>query len=212
VDINGTHTGQPNHYSGLVFNNSNMTTGRQTGNGKVRITRIDDPNLVANITLSNDYFNGSTSYAQGGQLENTFTIKFDARPTTTTNIPTQGTYAYYSLGVKSYNYAVTDVHGGYLPVAGMGISVGTNGVVIIAHSDGYYYTLLDYPASLTTDHSYKVVVNNKVPSLYIDGTLVKTGVTPVNCGTLISRPSVGAGGYGNYVGYANNFRFYNAIR
>lgn len=212
VDSSGNHTGQANHYSGLIFNNADMVAGRQAGDGKARITRLGDPNLIANITLSNDYFNGSTSYSQPGQLENTFTIKFDARPTTTTNMPTQGTYAYYSSGVKSYNYAVTDVHGGNLPVAGMGISVGTNGVVIIAHSDNYYYTLLDYPASLTVDHSYKVVVNNKIPSLYIDGTLVKTGVTPVNCGTLIARPSAGSGGYGNYIGYANNFRFYNAIR
>lgn len=213
VNISGVHTGQPNHYSGLVFINGFMSNGSNTGNGKAKITRIrttgTNPNLVANITLSNEYFNGSTSYSQAGQMENNFTITFDATPTTTTNMPNQGEYAYYSSGVKTYNYVVTDIHGGNLPVAGMGISLGTNGIVMIAHSDNYYYTLLSYPANLSAKHAYKVVVNNKIPSLYVDGTLVRTGVTPVNCSTLISRPSVGAGGYGNYVGYANNFNFYN---
>jgi hypothetical protein len=201
--------------SGYKFRvaNSLMQTGVNNGNGKIKITYLTsatpNSNLVANFTLSNEYFNGSTSYSKPGEISNNFTITFDATPTTTTAMPTQGTYAYYSAGVKTYNYVITDIHGGSLPTAGMGISLGTNGVVMIAHSDNYYYTLLSYPEAITAKHNYKVVVNNKIPYLYIDDVLVKTGVTPVNCTSLITRPSVGVGGYGSYVGYANNINFYN---
>ncbi len=40
VNISGALTGQPNHYSGIVFTNASMQTGISSGNGKVKITPI----------------------------------------------------------------------------------------------------------------------------------------------------------------------------
>lgn len=39
VDASGRLTGQPNHYSGLIFKNAGMETGKWSGNGKIRIER-----------------------------------------------------------------------------------------------------------------------------------------------------------------------------
>lgn len=41
VNANGVHTGQPNHYSGLVFVNGTMTVGGNDGNGKAKITLLE---------------------------------------------------------------------------------------------------------------------------------------------------------------------------
>lgn len=38
VNVSGTHTGQPNHFSGFIFTNNVMQAGARTGNGTVKIT------------------------------------------------------------------------------------------------------------------------------------------------------------------------------
>jgi hypothetical protein len=52
VDITGTPTGQPNHYSGFVFTDVVMTAGEREGHGKIVITQIFDSwgiKMVTNI-------------------------------------------------------------------------------------------------------------------------------------------------------------------
>jgi uncharacterized protein (TIGR02145 family) len=39
VNVSGTHTGQPNHYSGLIFENAGMASNTRIGDGLVIITR-----------------------------------------------------------------------------------------------------------------------------------------------------------------------------
>lgn len=39
VDVSGNLTGQPNHYSGLIFREAGMRSGEWSGNGKIRIER-----------------------------------------------------------------------------------------------------------------------------------------------------------------------------
>lgn len=41
VDPSGMHTGQPNHYSGLVFTETRMETGVRNGHGYARITQLN---------------------------------------------------------------------------------------------------------------------------------------------------------------------------
>lgn len=38
VDASGAHTGQPNHYSGFIFSNPQMTSGVWSNNGQIKIT------------------------------------------------------------------------------------------------------------------------------------------------------------------------------
>ena len=42
IGQNGVHTGQPNHYSGLIFRNPKLENGIQAGNGKIVITVLEN--------------------------------------------------------------------------------------------------------------------------------------------------------------------------
>lgn len=46
IDKNGMHTNQPNHFSNLIFKDTNMETGINNGNGKVKITILQITNKV----------------------------------------------------------------------------------------------------------------------------------------------------------------------
>jgi hypothetical protein len=53
IDKEGNHTGQPNHYSGLVFTECEMKSGVHTGHGLVRITLNYDPDTQTDDTEQN---------------------------------------------------------------------------------------------------------------------------------------------------------------
>ena len=56
-------------------------------------------------------------------------------------------------------------------------------------------------------------MKNNVPYLYIDGTLIASGIEPVsNIITLATYSTIGTGSYGSYKGWANNFVIYNTAR
>ena len=62
----------------------------------------------------------------------------------------------------------------------------------------------------------KFVVKNNVPYLYINDSLVATGVSPSstpsgNITTLATNGCVGSGAYGSYKGTANNIVLYNCF-
>jgi len=48
------HTGQPNHYSGLVFTDTKMMTGEHDGNGMIRITYLSGINNLPSFKQSSD--------------------------------------------------------------------------------------------------------------------------------------------------------------
>ena len=61
--------------------------------------------------------------------------------------------------------------------AGAGISMGTNGISFYEHAPSYMPALLVYSAALSKPLVLLMEYNNKTPKLYINGTLVKTGLT-----------------------------------
>ncbi|MHB9008112.1 MAG: LamG domain-containing protein [Limisphaerales bacterium] len=56
--------------------------------------------------------------------------------------------------------------------AGVGLMLGTDGVGIIAHSDGYAPMPVEYRSNLNGWHHFVVSYDRKRPSLYVDGVLV----------------------------------------
>ncbi len=175
---------------------------------------IVDSTLVGKFYLTSvqEVFNGNTSYIATGEVSNNYTIQFKAYPSDTIGILTENTSDTSQTSIK-HRFVIFDVHGGAVPNVGLGVSLGTNGLAIIAHSDGYYHVLLTYYADLNAWNNYKIVVQNRVPSLYVNGVLVKTGYPPLPVYTKIfSRINVGKGSYGNYIGKANYFEFYNVIK
>lgn len=61
-------------------------------------------------------------------------------------------------------------------IAGVGISVGNNGLSVYEHSQDYMPALLTHEFSLSDWKHIAVVYRQGRPSLYIDGVLVKTGI------------------------------------
>jgi len=177
-------------------------------------TTLIDPSIVAKFTLTTaqQVFNGSTAYSTAGQVSNNYTIEFDAQPSDTIDVLTENNTSSTQINYK-HRFIVLETFTSGAPTAGIGISLGTNGLTIIAHSAGYYHVLLTYYTNLNAWNHYKIVVQNRVPRLYINGTLIKTGYAPLSSYTTVfSQFVIGMGSYGNFIGTANNFVFYNVVK
>ncbi|MDF2866404.1 MAG: hypothetical protein K0R72_1222 [Clostridia bacterium] len=177
-------------------------------------TTLVDASIVAKFTLTaaQEIFNGSTSYYTAGEVSNNYTIEFDAQPSDTIDVFSENNTLIGHTGYK-HRFIILESHGGGVPNAGLGVDLGTNGIVLVAHSNGYYHSLLTYYSNLNAWNHYKIVVENKIPRLYINGALIKTGYPPLSSYTkLYTLFSIGTGAYGNYIGRANNFVFYNTVK
>ncbi len=155
-------------------------------------------------------FNGvgdSVAFRDAGlsKVADTFTISFWADPTATradtpqANIGISGIAGQrYALGPQQYSAA----SGG----AGVGVSVGTNGVSVFELADSYLPSPLVYNHPLTGWNNIVVVYRNKQPSLYINGALVKTGLKSHK--TVHPDFDLGGSEYGWYQGNLDDVRVY----
>jgi len=203
------HNGEYGEYLTNIYFFDNL--GNSTGIAITAVT-LADATIAAKFTLSaaQEIFNGSTSYSTGGEVSNNYTIEFDAQPSDTIDVLSENTH---TLTYIKHRFIIYEAHGAGVPNAGLGVSLGTNGLTIIAHSSSYYHVLLAYYTNLNAWNHYKIVVENKVPRLYVNGTLVKNGYPPLSSYTKIySVFSVGNGFYYNFIGRANNFVFYNVVK
>jgi hypothetical protein len=134
-------------------------------------------------------------------IVDTFSLSFWAKPGKTIDLTTERTSGVY--GVTGENYALYPQNSNYiLPTnshAGMGVSVGTNGIGVFEHTGGYLPALLFYPVSITDWVHITVVYNNKQPSLYVNGKFIKTGLTSTKI-VHLSVTYIGASPYGKYLG------------
>lgn len=151
---------------------------------------------------------------------NNFVIEFKAKPEAATEMPTEGSMALVpTAGLKKYNYLIPEINGGSGDRAGLGVSVGINGVTIILHANNYYYSVLSYDGPIIKYSDFKIVVKNMVPTLYIDGLKVSDGIAPpVKSGVspktfVFCESRVGKGFIEDqyYIGKAKDIKFYNII-
>jgi hypothetical protein len=205
------HNGEYGDYLTHLYFYDNLGNGVGMG---LNITTLVDPSIAAKFTLTaaQEIFNGSTSYYAPGEVSNNYTIEFDAQPSDTIDVLSENNYSSTQISNK-HRFIVLESHGGGVPNAGLGISLGTNGLTVIAHSAGYYHVLIAYYTNLNAWNHYKLVVQNTVPRLYVNGVLVRNGYAPLSSYTkLYSLFSIGTGSYGNFIGRANNFVFYNVAK
>ncbi|MBU0752484.1 MAG: LamG domain-containing protein [Gammaproteobacteria bacterium] len=153
-------------------------------------------------------------------IANDFTIAFWANPSVTHQIDAQATTG--TGGVSGQRYALYPAQGtttwgaGH---AGAGISVGTNGVSVYEHAASYMPALLSWTGAVSGWTHVAVVYQARQPRLYINGSLVATGLTstyanvhPGLRGT--GDPSdndggAGGGRWGWYSGGLDEFRIYD---
>jgi hypothetical protein len=155
-------------------------------------------------------FNGLNNYVTNPtpailSVSNSYTMEFWARPTAARATTPEDTTGFPGTG--SQRYAIFPNNGG--SKAGAGVSVGTNGVSVFEHGDTYLPSLLVYDAPILDWTHVAVVYIDKQPRLYLNGTLVRTGLTS----TRNSYPSTCLGedghGYGFYAGLLDEVTIYN---
>ena len=92
--------------------------------------------------------------------------------------------------------------------AGVGLSVGTNGISVYEHAQGYLPALLVWERGLSGFTHIAVVYENNQPKLYVDGSLKKTGLKS----TKVVHPlvkKIGGMDYGHFKGAIDDVRIYN---
>jgi YD repeat-containing protein len=138
-------------------------------------------------------------------IANNFTVSFWAYPRTTHQIDAEGTTGWD--GTAGQRYAIEPRYHPD-PDAGAGISVGTNGVSVYEHSYGYMPAVLVHQATLTGWTHVTVVYQNKQPRLYLNGVLVRTGLTSPRANVRLN-PNIGGMVYGYFDGRLDDVRIYS---
>ncbi len=123
--------------------------------------------------------------AQSGKwfpaITNNFTIEFWVNPQGVRQWQAESNATNNINGLYGQQYVIMPEWGGVagLNRAGMGVSVGTNGVSVYEHADNYMPPMLvwESPAPLTGWHHVAIVYDNKQPKLYIDGVWKHDGAT-----------------------------------
>ena len=155
-------------------------------------------------------FDGVSGYITNGMpgltnILNSYTMEFWAWPMASRASTPEGTAGI--TGASNQRYAIFPDCGA-TGLAGAGVSVGTNGVSIFERAPAYLCSLLVYDAPIVGWTHIAVVFENRQPTLYVNGALVRTGLTSGPA----PYPSTGLGetglGYGYYAGLLDEVSIY----
>jgi len=171
--------------------------------------------MIRNIHLS---FQENNQIVTKDQLfpniKNTFTIEFWAKPEKAHTIGKESRTGISALSKQQF--AIVPVFGAYLSgdasQAGVGVSVGTNGVSIYEHTINHLPTPLVYESPLNGWHHIAVVYNNKQPTLFINGQIAKTGLTSEKTTIVPSGIFGGDSSLGYYNGCLKDIRIWSVAR
>jgi len=146
---------------------------------------------------------------EGRVLENTFTWEFWARPTATTPECPES---------QEGNCSVIQQAVAILPLpspagsdeAGVGVIVGTNAVCVFEHAGFHLPCLLRHDATLNDWTHIAVVMENRVPRLYLNGQLARVGLASPRAHAFARWDAIGAGfNLGSYRGDLDEVSLYN---
>ncbi|WP_216828249.1 LamG-like jellyroll fold domain-containing protein [Alkalihalobacterium elongatum] len=142
------------------------------------------------------------------EVSNTFTIEFWAQPSARQDMEkkesTSGTGA-----INGQRFVIGPGNAMEKTAAGVGVSVGTNGVIVCEHSVNYLPPILVYKRNISEWTHVAIVYRNKTPSLYINGKLVKNGLTSKKVNIYPSGSIGGHNPYGHYEGLLKDVRIWN---
>jgi hypothetical protein len=99
--------------------------------------------------------------------------------------------------------------------AGAGLSIGTNGISVFEHASNYLPSLLVYSNAIPGWTHVALVYSNREPRLYVNGALVRIGLTSTK---MFVHPSANLGGsiqgltYGNFQGQLDEVRIWTGVR
>ncbi|MES2960951.1 MAG: hypothetical protein V4694_01040 [Pseudomonadota bacterium] len=160
--------------------------------------------------------NYGTSLTGVPETANNFTIFVVAKPNATDSLETESTTG--TVGTANKKYLLFPEQGAVTypatSAAGAGIAMGTNGITVYEHTASYVPPVLVYATTATNPTIVEVDYTDKVPSLYINGSVVRT---TAQSPTSYVFPTFNIGGsssyssYGFYSGYIAEIIIYNRV-
>jgi hypothetical protein len=184
-----------------VKNSIAYDTGGQNNNGI-----ISGATLTTGIISNALQFDGvddkvTFSYSKP---ENNFTLEAWVKPTEPHQIDTQSNSGTAGTAGQKYIFGANQEGAN----GGIGVSVGTNGISVYEHGDGYMPALAVYNGAIGTDWVHiVVVVENQTPKIYLNGQLVRTGVKSTRPKS-IAPTILGYGPYGAFKGNIDEVALY----
>ena len=137
-----------------------------------------------------------------------FTIEVWCRPTSTIAIASESTSGLGALSGQKFIVGPT-LPPNYATASGAGLSIGTNGLSVVEHSDTYIPSLLSYNTTISSFTQIVITYTNKQPRAYINGNLVRTGLTSLKGSVYLMLGSIGGMYYGYFAGGLANIKYYN---
>ncbi len=221
-------------YHVTVINIQSLTNITITPSGATTFCAGDSVVLQAPALLTQP--NNALSFSGTGKYVNTsnnrpafndnFTFECWVNPVSTITIAPEATSG--TQGVSGERYALYPTWGGSNnsitgpgnPDAGAGLSVGTNGIAVYEHGSAYLTPLLVWNQPVSGWTHIAVVYTNKQPSLYVNGALVRTGLTSLKSHVYPSLGQwagnqyslfggIGGGNYGYFDGRIDEFRLWD---
>jgi hypothetical protein len=154
---------------------------------------------------------GSTvlTWTYAAQVQNSFTVEFVVRPREPHSTDLESPDGTRGTTGQRYIFDATFVPA---PDAGVGISLGTNGIAVYEHSAGYMPALLVINAQLSPLkwHHITLVYADQQPSIYIDGVFVKSGLQSVRRNSF-APVQLGGGAYGSFPGDIDEVSIYSEV-
>lgn len=171
-DINPQQTNKSNAYASGLAKPTYFANGIN-GLPSIKCDGVDDSISIAS---------GSPYFPSGNpSATNNFTIFIVTSTTDTHQIDTQSNNG--TAGTLGQVYLLYPTHGsftyGSTEFAGVGISLGTNGISVYEHSGNYLPALSVYNGSNGLSSAVLITIDyeNKKPSIFINGTLAQIGLT-----------------------------------
>ena len=190
-----------------VSPNATLTAGQSTPLQVQPVTSaLDFDGTGAQVSVTQA---GTSNQAMLPDVVNTFTVEAWVKPTAPHEV--DGQWNSGVGGTSGQRYLIFPFIGQGEGHAGMGISVGTNGVSVYEHAGGYMPALLVWTGDLHNWTHLAVVYQNGRPSLYINGRWVADGE---QSGKAYVHPSLNIGGsyYGYFAGQADEVRIWRESR
>jgi len=160
---------------------------------------------VINGCLSFDGANDLINIGFTDRASNSFTMEAWFKAWGTHEIDLESTSGF--AGISGQRYLFGPVNEGVN--AATGVSVGTNGISVYEHGTGYMPAVAVYSGNIGTGWNHVAIVyNNKIPSIYLNGVLVHTGLLGTKP-IVFSSLAIGGEFYGYHAGLIDEARIWN---
>ena len=149
----------------------------------------------------------SWSYAEG-RLKNTFSLEAMVKTSVNHEVEAESTSTTGGTAGQKYVFGANFYNA---PDAGMGVSVGMNGISVYEHSGGYMPPIAVYSGSLGTGWNHLIVTyTNKQPRIYLNGNLVRTGLASPRTNVYVTDSVCSdAAPYGYFTGAVDEVNIYS---